>query len=159
MHKAELLTRIVQRLNASLQTLHAAAKASHAEATDASNKAENKYDTRSLEASYLADGQARQARELADAIAIYAGLQLHDYAADETIDLTALVALDVDGVRALYFIGPRSGGLEIEDAQGNIVVLTPKSPLGQALMGKLAGQRWSAKAGGLPTTYRIVSVQ
>ena len=158
MHKAQLIQQIIASLSESLALLEKAARASHAEATHESSKAESKYDTRGLEAAYLAGGQARQAKEIMDSIELYRALPVRDFAAEEPIDLTALVELDVDGARALYFIGPRNGGLEIESKRKEITVITPQSPLGQHLMGKKAGQRWTAKPGGSLAKYRILSV-
>lgn len=158
MQKAKLIQQIIASLSESLALLEKAARASHAEATHESSKAESKYDTRGLEAAYLAGGQARQAREILDSINLYRALPVRDFAPEEPIDLTALVELDVNGTRALYFIGPRNGGLEVECKRKEITVLTPQSPLGQNLMGKKAGQRWTARLGGSLTKYHIVSV-
>lgn len=158
MQKAELIQEIIARLIDSLALLEKAARASHAEATHESSKAESKYDTRGLEAAYLAGGQARQARDILDSINLYRALPVRGFAAEELIDLTALVELDVNGTRAFYFIGPRNGGLEIEWKRKEITVLTPQSPLGQNLMGKKAGQRWTGKLGGSLAKYHIVSV-
>jgi hypothetical protein len=130
MQKAKLIQKIVASLSESLALLEKAARASHAEATHESSKAESKYDTRGLEAAYLAGGQARQARDIWDSINLYRALPVRDFAPEEPIDLTALVELDVNGTRALYFIGPRNGGLEIECKRKEITVLTPQSPLG-----------------------------
>ncbi|MGD0816407.1 MAG: GreA/GreB family elongation factor [Verrucomicrobiota bacterium] len=135
-----------------------AARASHAEATHESSKAESKYDTRGLEAAYLAGGQARQAKEILDSIKLYEAMTAKDFTEDEPIDVTALVELEAGGARSLYFIGPKNGGLEIEHQRKEITVITPQSPLGQNLMGKTAGQRWTAKLGGSLLKYRIVSV-
>ena len=59
MNKTQLLKQIVSCLSESLGILEKAARASHEEATHESSKAESKYDTRGLEAAYLAGGQAR----------------------------------------------------------------------------------------------------
>ena len=158
MTKTQLLKRIIASLSESLTILEKAARASHAEATHESSKAESKYDTRGLEAAYLAGGQARQAKEILDSIKLYEAMTTKDFAPNEPIDLTALVELDADGTRSIYFIGPRNGGLEIEHQQKEITVITPQSPLGQNLMGKKAGQRWTAKLGGSTVKYHIVSV-
>jgi transcription elongation GreA/GreB family factor len=158
MNKQKLLNRIVESLSDSLGVLEKAAHASHAEATHESSKAENKYDTRGLEAAYLAGGQARQAKEIVDSIKLYQSLTVRSFAPGEAIDLTALVELDSDAMRAAYFIGPKNGGLEIEFQGEEITVITPQSPLGQNLMGKKAGQRWTAKVGGSLAKYRIISV-
>src|ERR1051325_2304099 len=95
--KADLLARIVESLADSLGVLDKAARASHAEATHESSKAENKYDTRGLEAAYLAGGQARQARDILDSIQAYESLELKNFVQGDFIDLTALVEVDCDG--------------------------------------------------------------
>jgi transcription elongation GreA/GreB family factor len=159
MKRAQLLKRIVECLTDNLNILQKAARASHAEATHESSKAENKYDTRGLEAAYLAGGQARQAKEILDAIKIYESMKPKDFGPDEAIDLTALVEVDTDGARSTYFIGPKSGGLEVECQRKEIMVITPQSPLGQNLMGKKMGQRWTAQIGGSVIKYHVVSVK
>src|SRR5689334_6146001 len=158
MHKAQLIQQVIASLNDSLALLQKAARASHAEATHESSKAESKYDTRGLEAAYLAGGQARQAKEILDSIKIYESLVAKEFAPDEPIDLTALVELDSDGIRSTFFLGPRNGGLEIEFARKPVTVITPQSPLGQNLMGKKAGARWTAKVGGSTVKHDIISV-
>src|SRR4029077_13153808 len=97
MKKNLLLKQIVAALGESLEVLANAARASHAEATHESSRAESKYDTRGLEAAYLAGGQARQAKETMDAIKVYETLPLLTFAAGDPIDLTALVELETDG--------------------------------------------------------------
>ncbi len=158
MEKSALIKQIVASLAEKLAVLDKAARASHAEATHESSKAESKYDTRGLEAAYLAGGQARQAKEILDAIKIYEVLTPQTFAADDPIDMTALVELDSGGARSFYFIGPKSGGLEIEHRHKEITVITPQSPLGQNLVGKIAGQGWTAKVSGSVAKYRIISV-
>ena len=157
-NKAEMLQQIVVRLQESLSVLEKAARASHEEATHESSRAESKYDTRGLEAAYLAGGQARQAREILDAIKLYAELAPRNFGKSDAIDVGALVKVEFDGVRSSYFIGPKSGGLEIVCQGEEIIVITPHSPLGQNLMGRKAGEKWSVKAGASPAKYQIISV-
>jgi transcription elongation GreA/GreB family factor len=156
--KAQLIKQIIASLTESLGVLEKAARASHEEATHESSKAESKYDTRGLEAAYLAGGQARQAKEILDSIKAYETLATRNFAPGEPVELTALVELDADGTRSTYFIGPRNGGLEIKHQRQEIMVITPQSPLGQNLLGRSAGQRWAAKLGGSTVKYQIVSV-
>src|SRR5690242_21866202 len=96
MKKTEILARIVEALHNHLAVLEKAARAAHTEATHESSKAENKYDTRGLEAAYLAGGQARQAREIQESIKVYETLPLKEFGANEPIDLSALVELESD---------------------------------------------------------------
>jgi transcription elongation GreA/GreB family factor len=159
MTKADLLKKIIEALKEKLGVLDNAARASHAEATHESSKAENKYDTRGLEAAYLAGGQARQSREILDSIADYESLALRDFKRNDVIDLTALVEVEMDSASFWFFIGPRNGGLEVETEVGEVTVITPQSPLGKNLIGKKAGDNWTAKMGGAISKYRVVSVR
>ena len=158
MKKTQLIRQIITSLTESLEVLEKAARASHEEATHESSKAESKYDTRGLEAAYLAGGQARQAKEILDSIKVYGALATRDFASGEPIEITALVELDTDGTPMTYFIGPKNGGLEIKHRGKEITVITPQSPLGQNLMGRRAGQRWSAKLGGATVKYHVLAV-
>jgi transcription elongation GreA/GreB family factor len=157
MTKRDLLARIIAKLSAELQAITTAALATHAEATDEENKAEDKYDTRGLEASYLAHGQSKAAEEAAQAVAQFSALPVRDFTAGEPISLGALVRLDGRG-ESRYFIGPRAGGTEIEAGGEPVLVITPQSPLGRQLMGRKQGDRLQLELGGKRSEYHIASV-
>ena len=97
MNKRALIKKIVARLADELEVYFRAARASRAEATHEQSKAENKYDTRGLEASYLARGQSRQAVEIQAAIAAFETLDARQFGAGEPIDVGAFVELAFDG--------------------------------------------------------------
>ena len=141
MNKRALVEKVVQQLGAEVQSFFKAARAAHAEATHEQSKAEDKYDTRGLEASYLARGQSRQAAELEQAIAEFQALSLRDFAPGDSIDVGAYVELNGKQEKSFYFIGPRAGGTEIVHDGKEILVITPHSPLGQQLVGKKKGDR------------------
>jgi transcription elongation GreA/GreB family factor len=157
-NKTALVRKIIARLTENLALLQKAAQASNAEATHESSKAENKYDTRGLEAAYLAGGQARQAKEIQDSITAYESLSIRPFSTGEAIDLTAVIELETDGVGSTYFIGPKSGGLEVEHAGREILVITPQSPLGGTLIGRKSGERWIAELNRSKVKYHVVSV-
>jgi len=83
--KSALLEIIRTELKASMERLAKAAFDAHAAATDPGSKAEGKYDTRSLEASYLAAGQARQVDRLAAAIMVFETFTLPHYTMEDPI--------------------------------------------------------------------------
>src|SRR6201987_280708 len=91
MNKTKLLKQIIASLSKRLDVSDKAARASHAEATHESSKAENKYDTRGLEAAYLAGGQARAAKEIIDAIKLYEAMKPRVFEKGAEIDVGALV--------------------------------------------------------------------
>jgi transcription elongation GreA/GreB family factor len=157
MTKRDLLARILAKLSAELEAITTAALATHAEATDEENKAEDKYDTRGLEASYLAHGQSKAAEEAAQAVAQFSALPVRDFAPGEPISLGALVRLEGRGT-GCYFVGPRAGGTEIEAGSEAVLVITPQSPLGRQLMGRKQGDRLQLELGGKRSEYQVTSV-
>ncbi len=153
-----MLAHIIATLNAELAIYERSAKSAHEEATHEQSKAENKYDTRGLEASYLARGQSRQAAETEEARRLFESIPLRDFSPEDSIDLGALVELTTNAEPSLYFIGPRAGGMEIHIDGIEVLVITPQSPLGGNLIGKRQGDHWRNTAGGLCVEYRIVGV-
>jgi len=158
MKKAVLIKKIIAKLAESVENLERAARASHEEATHESNKAESKYDTRGLEAAYLAGGQARQAKELLQAVEAFEKLPVKSFAPGDPIDMGALVEVEADGTISSFFIGPKGGGLEVDHAGVEITVITPQSPLGECLMAKKRGDRWTSKLGSRNVKYHIAAV-
>src|SRR6185312_5727709 len=97
MDKQALLDLLRETLRAELKTaervaLDTAAAANHPEA-----KPENDKDTRKIELSYLAAGQAARARELETGIALLASVRARKFTADDPLEAGALVELDVSG--------------------------------------------------------------
>lgn len=158
MKKAALIQKIIASLDAELAHYAQSARAAHEEATHEQSKAENKYDTRGLEASYLAHGQSRQAAETLQAREEFASLALRDFGPGDAIDIGAVVELEGADIPALYFIGPRAGGREVVHQQKTILVITPQSPLGSQLLGRRAGDRLTLEIGRSRRDYRIASV-
>lgn len=146
MDKAAVIQKIIETLQAELETYTRAAKFSHAEATAEENRAENKYDTRGLEASYLAAGQANKVMELEASLETFEGLKEQPVA--DAIEIGSLVELQQDGVVEWYFLGPTAGGTEIETDDTEVLVITPESPLGSQIMGLEAGAKASLELGG-----------
>ena len=159
MNKHALIKKILAQLTAELEVYFRAAHAAHAEATHEQNKAENKYDTRGLEASYLARGQSRQAMDTKAAIAAFEKLAPRKFAEGETIELGALVELEQRRERTLYFIGPKAGGTEVVQEGREILVITPQSPLGEQLQGRKPGDRLQLDLAGVRNAYRVVAVE
>ena len=158
-NKSVLIKKIVAQLVKELELLTKAARAAHAEATHEQSKADNKYDTRGLEASYLARGQSRQVAETAEAINQFEALNLVDFGPREPIALSAFVELQSKGESAFYFMGPRAGGTEFKHDKKDVLVITPQSPLGQQLMGKKQGDRLKMEIGGLRDEYTVAAVR
>ena len=63
---------------------------------------------------------------------------------------------DGNGQEALLWIAQHGGGTRL--AEGEVLVVTPKSPLGRALLGAAAGDECEVLLAGKPRVVRIVAV-
>lgn len=153
MDKPLLIEKLLAHLDAEVDRYTQAARAAQADATDDQSRAENKYDTRGLEASYLAHGQSRQAVETVHAREQFASLDRRDFLPDEPVSIGALVELETHGERGFYFVGPSAGGTEVILDGQEVLVITGHSPLGRKLVGKRAGERLA------DGDHRVVSVR
>lgn len=159
MNKQAILQDIIAHLKRQVADYAAAAQTSRAEANDEENQAEDKYDTRGLEASYLAAGQSRKMADAADALQKFATMVLPRFAPGAAIDVGALVQLKTKREVNTYFMGPAAGGTEIEQDGATVLVLTPQSPLGAHLMGRKQGERLKLKVGPFTDEYTVALVQ
>ena len=158
MNKRKLIEAIIEKLREDLALYHKAADAARAEATHEQSKAEHKYDTRGLEASYLARGQSRVAAEIGQALEKFEKLPLRDFKSGETVDLGAVIELQNGKETNTYFIGPRAGGTEITFAKREVLVITPESPLGSQLLGKKTGEKCVVDLGGQKQEFKIAAI-
>jgi transcription elongation GreA/GreB family factor len=156
--KQALVKKIIAALSEELERFAKAARASHAEATDPQSKAEHKYDTRGLEAAYLAGGQARKVAEIEEAIGQFQKLKLVEFGPGNSIDLGALVEVEMRGGTNWFFLGPKSGGLELIHDQKEITVITPQSPIGEQLLEKKQGEKFRFGSGSAASECKILSV-
>ncbi len=159
MNKRALIKKIVAKLTEELQVYFRAAQFSRAEATHESSKAESKYDTRGLEASYLARGPvqtSRRARSRHHRIRKAARQNVRR----ERPPLIWARSWNwrPDGESTFYFLGPRAGGTEILHDKKEILVITPQSPLGEQLMGKKSGDQPQLLLGGRKQAAKILKV-
>ena len=155
MSKEQIIQEIIIALSADLAVSSTAAMAAHAAATHSECLPDNKYDTTALEASYIAQGQANRAQEIRVALESYRTLTPHDFDNETPIRLTALVSLkDSAGDVRRIFIGPQAGGMKIGSSDGEIVVITPGSPLGRSLLGLRSGDEVNAGT----TLFTIIAV-
>ena len=136
-NKKQLVDLVVTALSKELQQAIDAANEAHAAAVDDHSVAETQYDTLAIEASYLAEGQSKRVIEFQHAIDAYKRLDIVEFNNDSYIALGALVQLSADiDTNHWFFIGPAAGGFRCQLDQINITVITPKSPMGMACLGK-----------------------
>lgn len=154
--KSKLVAEIILSLEKDLALLQAAALEAREAATHEESKAEDKYDTRGLEASYLAGAQAKRAAELEELIFFYRHLKLPELRG-AAIGATALVELESGGQRSHYFIVPKGGGKRFKIEDQDILVITPVSPLGAELLGRTVNESFTVLSPKGQSEYEIVN--
>jgi hypothetical protein len=171
--KQALVARLRENIARDLDAATRAAKDAAEAATHEENRPENDKDMRSTEASYLARGQAERVRELERCDEAMRTLDLGTWREGVPIAAGALVIIDCDGKRAAYLIAPAGGGLRAvagEDGRSpaspepgrnlmEVQVLTPRSPVGQALVGNTTGDVVQVTGPGGLREMEILDVQ
>jgi transcription elongation GreA/GreB family factor len=123
-----------------LAAIASSAKDAAEGATHEENRSEGDKDMRATEQSYVARGQAMRAEELAEELQRLEGLPLRAFGEDDPIGPGALVRVSVEGEARTFFVVPWGGGTELDVDGTKVLVLTPGSPVGRALVGRRAGE-------------------
>ena len=147
MNRTDVIRAIIQELESQLETATAASRQAAETATDEESKAETKWDTQGLEASYLAAGQAEQARVIGESIQTLNGFLSELPDAQGRVMAGTLVECELGGIRDWFFLSPVGGGLEIEAGGTDVTVITPQSPLGSRILGKERGAAFTLPNG------------
>jgi transcription elongation GreA/GreB family factor len=152
-----LLKELLDRSKKELAELEAAAKSNRDFATDQEFKAESKYDTRALEASYLASAEAKRVEEIKLEIQILEEIDLEASRKLGEISIGALVELLHKDQKRLYFLIPTAGGTLLKVKDDAVLVVSVFSPIGDALMGLKAGDEFEVETPKESRSYQVLS--
>ena len=168
MKKSELIKKIRLELERELQTLTEAALSARDAATHEESRSEDQHDTRGLEASYLAGAQAARAAEVQRQLRLITSLEdaitlTHiEKQKPSTITSGSVIELQSAGKRSFCLLSPTGGGIQLTIDGVRIQVITPQSPLGEALLGSKVGEEIEIEAEGtgkLARSYKILSIE
>jgi transcription elongation GreA/GreB family factor len=154
--KTALKSELVAVLTAALDAARASHAAAVAGATDDEARPENNKDTRGLEQSYLARGQAARVPELETATTETTALVIKRFQPTDAVGMCALVKVDEGDVTHRYFIAPHGGGTVLA---GGVQVVTLASPIGRALVGTRVNNEVEFQLFGKLRSLVIVSIE
>lgn len=141
--KRAAIDAVVTALREELAALDHVTRMAVDEATSAESRAENKWDTRGLESSYLAAGQAERRVALGRLLGFF-----------ESDPAVRLIGVEGDAGPAWFLLAPEGGGRRVVVDGEPIVVVTPGSPAGAALNGAVVGDEVRV-AGGEATVVAV----
>lgn len=136
MNKKEIIHSLIEQLKKEHELYERISDKARKDAIDSEMKQEGKYDTRAIEAGYLAGAQQRRFEEIKLDIQNLETLNPKNFT-NSKVALGSLVQLD-DGT--WYFIAPVAGGATVQIQNQNIKILSLKSPLARNLIGLDEGE-------------------
>jgi transcription elongation GreA/GreB family factor len=157
--KKQILNQLIHKAREELKSLEAIAKVSHGFATDNEFKAESKYDTRALEASYLAGAEAKRVEELKLEVQILEEVDLYASKKLGEISIGALIELSHRNHCRKYFLIPTAGGTMIQVNNETILVVSVFSPIGDALLGLKAGEKFEVETPKETRHYEVITFE
>lgn len=158
MDKQKLIQAFVTQLQDELFALKEAARATYEAATHEESKPENEYDTRAVEASYLAGAQAKRAGEIDEVVSMLQHVQSQAFAPSAVISATALIEVEASDKRTHVLMMPKGGGVSLQFEGTPVQIITPHSLLGEALLGLRQGDVAEVEVAGKLREYSILSV-
>jgi transcription elongation GreA/GreB family factor len=157
--KSKVRDAVIAQLTRNMERMSEAAQRTREGATHEEAKPENDKDTRALEQSYLARGQAMRVEDLAEQIQQLRFLDLGVFDEDTPIAVGALVAVEVDDETRILWLSPHAGGTEVAVDDTHVLVVTGGSPLGRALLERGVGDDFKLQIRGRVREHTIVGVR
>lgn len=153
--KEALRDALAASLRAELEATEAAWRSAVAGATHEESRPENDKDTRALEQSYLARGQAARVAELRGSLEAVLAMRVDDRRG-EPAGVGACVALeDEHGAVTRVLLVERGGGASLP---GGVRAVSVTSPLGGALVGRVEGDDVEVPRGSVLVGYTVREV-
>jgi len=155
--KRKILKELTNKAKKELKAAQEAYNSSHQHVTDEDLKSEGKYDTRSVEAGYLASAQKGRVEERQLEIQLLDEIVLdHD---PQHIGVGSLVELLHNNQKRLYFISSTSGGTPLLIDGTPILVISAFSPIGEQAIGLEKGESFEVVLdNGQTREYEVISI-
>lgn len=157
--KARLVATLRKTLSDEMERTTQSQQSVQKGSTHTEAKQESDKDTRAIEAGYLARGLSMRVEALGADLARLDMLKLRAFGEDEPAVLGAwLVTEDLEGAAGHYFLAPVGGGIRMPAEGVMVTIVTPKSPVGRALVSRTVGDDVSFVTPGGTRVAEVVSV-
>ncbi len=137
-----MIDELINLATSELKSAEEAFEATNSLATEGDVKQESKYDTRGIEAGYLAGAQKKRVEELKLDIHRLEEMKNLDLAPQSEIILGSIVTIDFGGGERTYFVTSSFGGVQLKVGGQLVHVITTASPIGEEMLGLSAGDEF-----------------
>lgn len=153
--KKIILEKLIENLQTELSIVEEAAKSARDLATADDLKSEGKYDTRAIEASYLASGQQKRVEEIKTDIQMLEEIEIQN---SKKLQMGSLALISHKGIERYYFLTSTSGGSMLTVDGHTILVISVFSPLGNGALGLEEGEFFEVETPKELRTYQVLKV-
>lgn len=154
--KKKIVEALIEKLNTELKELEGAARSARDLATSSESKSEGKYDTRAIEASYLAGAQSKRVEEIKMDIQMLEDLDVSSVSSK--LQLGSLALINCNGQERFYFLSSTSGGSMLMIDNHPILVISVFSPIGDAALGLGVGESFEVETPKESREYEIKNI-
>ena len=146
MTKVDVISNLLGQMEERIAITKSALAETSESASGDETKSEGKYDTRAIEAAYLAEAQAEQLALAEEALATFKRFEPRPFVMTEPIGPGALVEVDQEGEICFYLLAPTGGGMMTDYLGCDVTVVTPDSRLYQELNDQKMGDELESPA-------------
>ncbi len=158
MDKKRIIQKLIDKTQAELKKAEESSNSTRELNQAPDMKQEGKYDTRAIEAGYLAGAQMRRVEELKLDIQMLEEIEVQDFSKDDEIAVSALVELKHKNRIQTYFLSTTAGGSFLELGGKAIMVISVFSPIGDAMLGLKVGDDFELQTAKETKEYEIISL-
>ncbi len=154
--KLKIKNELINRLETELKEIESAAHSSREYANQDDIKSEGKYDTRAIEASYMAQAQEVRVEELKQDLSMIKEIEVEHRSSH--IELGSLTLLEQNGRDVWYFISSALGGTMLNIDDYLILVISVFSPVGSEALNLEVGDTFEVETPKENRLYRIKNI-
>ena len=92
------------------------------------------------------------------ALLMYRFLPVRAFTREDVVEPVSLIELEFSGRSFWVLLVPQHGGLVTQHEGKPVQVLTPQSPIGEAMSGKKVGDTFTVQTGSGARQYRILNI-
>lgn len=156
--KKEIIEKLIGKVKAELASLEEVSQAAVDYAQSGDLKSDGKYDTRGIEAGYLASAQQKRVEELKLEIQMLEEIPLRDFGPTDEVVVGALIDLIYRNNLKKYFLCTTAGGTIINVGDHSVLVISVFSPIGDAVLGQKIGDEFELDTPSETRVYRVAGI-
>jgi transcription elongation GreA/GreB family factor len=159
MNKKDILSHLLTTLNSELEKAKEAYETAKNLTQEPDFKAESKWDTRSIEAGYLAGAQKKRVDELEMDVKMIEELSSESHEKKSSVAIGSLVDIEFNSQVRKYFIAPTAGGTMVNIDGEIALVISVFSPIGNGVLDLVEGDSFEVEMKDGIREYEVISYE